>query len=52
VTDPACELSPYRQKLTEFVAAAQAAGEQKSGTELILKEASFRQNARQEQPMQ
>jgi len=52
VTDPACELSPYRQKLTEFVAAAQAASEQKNGgTESILKDASFRQNARHEQSL-
>jgi len=46
VTDPACELSPYRRQLTSFVESTQDMREQKEGgPDTVLKGASFRQNA-------
>jgi PqqA peptide cyclase len=41
-TDPACELSPYREKLTRFVETVQSAGSAETG----LADLAFRQNPR------
>jgi len=47
VTDPACELSPYREKLTSFLEATRAAVAEphEHAPETILIGAAFRQNA-------
>jgi PqqA peptide cyclase len=44
VTDPACSLSPYREKLTAFVESIQSAGEAGSSFDTDNRGISFRQN--------
>jgi pyrroloquinoline quinone biosynthesis protein E len=47
VTDPACSLSPYRQKLTEFVASIQGANAWPPSSTHGLQDAIFRENRTQ-----
>jgi pyrroloquinoline quinone biosynthesis protein E len=44
VTDPACSLSPCREKLTAFVESIQSAGEGSSSFDADNRGISFRQN--------